>query len=174
MWNKREEAPPPRSFEIPKPEPVRMAAPPRENPAPPVNNTAPREAAHVSPAVIGSSMTIHGEIFSREDLLVDGEVEGKLELQSRLTVGPNGKVRAATIKAREVVVLGTVQGNVEVADKITIRKGGSVVGDIKTAGIVIDDGSYFKGSIDIVKAPPIVTAAATGKQKEAEPAGARA
>jgi cytoskeletal protein CcmA (bactofilin family) len=100
-------------------------------------------------------MIIVGEIYSREELLVDGEVDGKLELQHRLTVGPNGKVRA-TIKAREVVIFGNVQGDVEVSDKITIKKGGSLVGDIRTAGIVIDDGAYFKGSIDIVKTPPIV------------------
>jgi len=102
-------------------------------------------------------MVIIGEIYSREELLVDGEVDGKLELQHRLTVGPNGKLRT-TIKAREVIVYGNVQGNVEVSDKITIKKGGSVVGDIRTAGIVIDDGAYFKGSIDIVKSPPIVAA----------------
>jgi cytoskeletal protein CcmA (bactofilin family) len=102
-------------------------------------------------------MIIVGEIYSREELLVDGEVDGKLELQHRLTVGPNGKVRA-TIKAREVVVHGNVQGDVEVSEKIVIKKGGSLVGDIRTAGIVIDDGAYFKGSIDIVKSPPIVAA----------------
>ena len=71
-------------------------------------------------------MIIVGEIYSREELLVDGEVDGKLELQHRLTVGPNGKVRA-TIKAREVVVFGNVQGDVEVSDKITIKKNGSLV-----------------------------------------------
>jgi len=99
-------------------------------------------------------MIIKGDIFSREELYVDGDVEGKVELQQRLTIGPRGKVRA-NIKAREVIVLGDVHGNVEVSDKITIQRNGSVIGDIKTAGIVIDDGAYFKGSIDIVKSPPI-------------------
>jgi cytoskeletal protein CcmA (bactofilin family) len=65
-------------------------------------------------------------------------------------VGPNGKTHS-TIRAREVVVLGSVQGNVEARDKIAIRKNGKLVGDIKTAGIIIDDGAYFKGSIDIVR-----------------------
>ncbi len=95
----------------------------------------------------------------REDLTVDGEVEGALELQEhRLTVGPNGKVNA-NVKAREVVVLGTIHGNVEVGDRIDLRKDAKLVGDIKTVRIVIEDGAYFKGSIDIVKpevakAPP--------------------
>ena len=60
-------------------------------------------------------MTVKGEVYSREELYVDGEIEGSIEMQHRLTVGPNGKVRA-TIKAREVVVHGNVQGDVEVSD----------------------------------------------------------
>ena len=57
----------------------------------------------------------------------------------------------AGIKAREVVVLGTVHGNVETGDKIEIRKDAKLVGDIKTMRIVIEDGAYFKGSIDIIR-----------------------
>jgi len=108
-------------------------------------------------AAIGSSMFIKGDIRTHEELLVDGEVEGSLESHSLLTVGPNGKVRA-NIKAREVVIFGRVQGNVEVTDKLAIREQGSLVGDIKTAGISIDDGAYFKGSIDIIRPEPKVTA----------------
>ena len=100
--------------------------------------------------------------------MVDGEIEGAIELNDhRLTVGPNGRVRAG-IKAREIVVLGSIDGNVEALDKIDIRKDAKLVGDIKTARIIIEDGAYFKGSIDIVKmdAPkppqPKQTAAAAG------------
>src|SRR5580692_8731953 len=103
-------------------------------------------------AVLGKSVIVKGQIFSREDLTIDGEVEGTVELQEhRLTVGPNGKV-TASIKAREIVVLGTIHGNVETTDKIDIRKDAKLVGDIKTARIVIEDGAYFKGNIDIVRA----------------------
>jgi cytoskeletal protein CcmA (bactofilin family) len=98
-------------------------------------------------------MYIKGDISTREELLVDGEVDGTLESQSLLTVGPKGKVRA-DIKAREVVIFGSVHGNIEVAEKIAIRGEGSLVGNIRTAGISIDDGAYFKGSIDIVRAEP--------------------
>jgi cytoskeletal protein CcmA (bactofilin family) len=101
-------------------------------------------------------MNIKGEIRSREELLVDGEVEGLLESQSLLTVGPNGKVRA-NIKAREVVIFGSVRGDVEVVEKIAIREQGSLIGNIKSAGISIDDGAYFKGSIDIMRPEPKVT-----------------
>ena len=101
-------------------------------------------------------MTIKGDIRTREELLVDGEVEGSMESQSLLTVGPNGKVRA-NIKAREVAIYGSVRGNVEVTEKLSIREQGSLIGDIKSAGISIDDGAYFKGSIDITRPEPKVT-----------------
>jgi cytoskeletal protein CcmA (bactofilin family) len=108
-----------------------------------------------------------GQIFSREDLYVDGEVEGTVEaLEHKLTIGPNGTVRA-TIKAREVVALGNIQGNVEAAEKIEIRKDAKLTGDIRTARIIIEDGAYFKGSIDIVKPEPVKVA--TAKAQPAVP-----
>jgi cytoskeletal protein CcmA (bactofilin family) len=116
-------------------------------------------------------MRIKGEIHSREELLVDGEVEGVMESESLLTVGPNGKVRA-NIKAREVVIFGSVHGNVEVSGKVAIRGQGSLIGNIKSAGIGIDDGAYFKGSIDIVRPDPKVTAkAAPGEPQIVAAAG---
>jgi len=122
-----------------------LSAPVRHDPPPAARNTA----------TIGASMIIKGEIRTHEELLVEGEVEGMLESHSLLTVGPKGKVKA-NIKAREVVIFGSVRGNVEVTEKIAIREQGSLVGDIKTAGISIDDGAYFKGSIDIVRPEPKV------------------
>jgi cytoskeletal protein CcmA (bactofilin family) len=104
-------------------------------------------------AAIGPSMRIKGEIRTQEDLLVDGEVEGLMESQNLVTIGPKGKVKA-NIKAREVVIYGEVRGNVEVSYKIAIREQGSLIGDVKSAGISIDDGAYFKGSIDIVRPEP--------------------
>jgi cytoskeletal protein CcmA (bactofilin family) len=118
------------------------------------------------PAVIGKSVMIKGQIFSREDLTIDGEIDGSVELQEhRLTVGPHGKLQAG-VKAREIVVLGTIHGNVEASDKIDIRKDAKLVGDIKTARIVIEDGAYFKGSIDIAR-PEISKPAAVPAPKPA-------
>jgi cytoskeletal protein CcmA (bactofilin family) len=148
MWTKRDELAGARPG---GPEPIRHDA---AVPQPTMAGAVSREPVPSSAAAIGTSMVIKGDIFSREELYVDGEVDGKLELQHRLTIGPRGKVRAQ-IRAREVVIAGTVEGNVEVSEKITIQRNGSLIGDIKTAGIVIDDGAYFKGSIDIVKSPPI-------------------
>ena len=118
----------------------------------------------VPAATIGKSVTVSGQISSREDLFVDGEVEGTVELpDNRITVGVNGRVKA-TILAKEVIILGSVQGNVEAIEKVEIRKDARLMGDIRTARIVIEDGAVFKGNIDIVrpevKAPPKVQAAA--------------
>ncbi len=101
--------------------------------------------------MLGPGVVVKGEIFAREDLHLGGDLEGVIRLEEhRLTVGPNGRVRA-NIKAREVSIQGQVQGNVETTEKIVIHKDGSLVGDVKTAGIVIEDGAYFKGSIDITR-----------------------
>lgn len=95
-------------------------------------------------------MKIIGEVSSDEELQVEGELEGQLTLKNKLTIGPSSKVNA-NIKAQEVVIFGTVKGNVEAENRISLRSGASIVGDIKTAGIVIEDGAYFKGGIDISK-----------------------
>jgi cytoskeletal protein CcmA (bactofilin family) len=121
-------------------------------------------------ATIGKAVKVVGQIFSREDLYVDGEVEGTVEaLEHKLTIGPNGTVKA-TVKAREVVALGNIQGNVEAADKIEIRKDAKLTGDIRTARIIIEDGAYFKGSIDIVKPEPAKAAKASSPASQAAPA----
>jgi len=102
-------------------------------------------------ATIGKGVTVKGQIFSKENLVLDGEIEGTVEAHDhQITVGPNGRVQAG-VKAREIVVQGTIQGNVEATDKIDIKRDARLVGDIKTARIVIEDGAYFKGSIDIIK-----------------------
>ena len=130
------------------------------------------ETSRGGSATIGKAVKIAGQIYSREDLYVDGDVEGTIELMDhKLTIGPNGKVHAG-VKAREVVALGSIQGNVEASERIEIRKDARLVGDIKTARIVIEDGAYFKGSIDIVKSEPKVAASQPRPQPAAAPAAA--
>jgi cytoskeletal protein CcmA (bactofilin family) len=101
---------------------------------------------------LGASLHVKGEITGNEDLHVDGSVEGLIQLQERkLTVGASAKLTADVV-AREVVVYGNVKGNVRAKDRIEIKKDGSVVGDLTTARIMIEDGAYFKGSIEIDRA----------------------
>ena len=103
-------------------------------------------------ARLGSSLHVKGEITGNEDLMIDGTVEGLVQLEDRkLTVGASAKLTADVI-AREVVVCGNVKGNLRARDRIEIKKDGSVVGDLTTARIMIEDGAYFKGSIEIDKA----------------------
>jgi cytoskeletal protein CcmA (bactofilin family) len=104
--------------------------------------------------MIGKSVKVVGEIFTKEDLYVDGDIEGTIESQdNKVTIGPNGRVQA-NIRAREVIILGQVQGNVDTSDKVDIRKDAKLVGNITTARISIEDGALFKGSIDIKKPEP--------------------
>ncbi len=103
-------------------------------------------------ARLGASLHVKGEITGNEDLHIDGSVEGLVQLEDRkLTVGASARVTADII-AREVVVYGNVKGNLRARDRIEIKKDGSVVGDLTTARIMIEDGAYFKGSIEIDKA----------------------
>jgi len=103
-------------------------------------------------ARLGASLHVKGEITGNEDLAIDGSVEGLVHLEDRkLTIGASAKVTADVI-AREVVVYGNVKGNLRARDRIEIKKDGSVIGDLTTARIMIEDGAYFKGSIEIDKA----------------------
>lgn len=103
-------------------------------------------------AHIGKSVIIKGELSGSEDLYLDGEVEGVVDLKGNsLTIGPNGKIRA-NITAREVVIQGKVDGNIQASDRLDLRQTGLLNGDVTTARIVIEDGAFFKGSVEIQKA----------------------
>src|SRR5205085_10901765 len=106
-----------------------------------------------SSAVLGPNWVIKGNVHSEADLTIDGEVEGTIDVPGhRLTIGPSGKVAVDTMTANEVVVSGSVRGNIEASGRVTIRKDAKLVGDVQTAGVVIEDGAYFKGGIHIRRA----------------------
>jgi cytoskeletal protein CcmA (bactofilin family) len=112
----------------------------------PMGATADRATARLGP-----TLHVKGEISGNEDLVIEGSVEGLVQLdEHKLTVGASAKVTADII-AREVAVYGTVKGNLQAKNRIEIKKDGSVNGDLTTARIVIEDGAYFKGSIEIDK-----------------------
>lgn len=102
-------------------------------------------------ASIGRSIVVKGELSANEDLVVDGQFEGTVNLQDHcLTVGANGKVKAE-ILARQVVIYGVVNGNVSAREKVEVRRTGNVTGDLRSASVSIEEGAYFKGSIDILR-----------------------
>ena len=120
----------------------------------PQERTPPPVPAAPKIAAVGKTMRLRGELYSEEELYLDGEFEGTLEVRHRLTIGPNGKIKA-NVKAKELVVEGWIQGNVEAAERIVIMNGASILGDVKTSGIVIEDGAFFKGGIDILRPEPV-------------------
>jgi cytoskeletal protein CcmA (bactofilin family) len=98
---------------------------------------------------IGKSVVIKGELNGSEDLTIEGQVEGKIELrQNVLTIGPNGKIKAQLF-AKSVIILGEVTGNVTATEKVDIRDNGSVDGDIASPRVAIAEGAHFRGSIDM-------------------------
>ena len=111
-------------------------------------------AAEHATGWLGSSLRVKGDITGTEDLLIDGSVEGLIQLDERkLTVGAAAKVTADII-ARDVVVYGNVKGNVRAKGRVEIKKDGSVIGNLTTAQIMIEDGADFKGSIEIDRGTP--------------------
>lgn len=116
-----------------------------------------------APTRLGKTIRIKGEMTASEDVYVEGELEGKLDLgDSDLVVGQRGKVRAE-VKAHSILVLGHLEGKVHAIDKTEIRKSGSLLGSLVTSRIISEDGAGFRGSIDISERE---------KKEEAPPAAA--
>jgi cytoskeletal protein CcmA (bactofilin family) len=109
-------------------------------------------AVENTPARIGKSVIICGEIKGSEDLIVDGRVEGTVNLsESRLTVGPTADV-AADLSARDVLIQGHVQGNVVASGRVELRAGCTVEGDIRALRLVVEDNAVFRGKVDLTQA----------------------
>ncbi|PYN49029.1 MAG: cell shape determination protein CcmA [Candidatus Rokuibacteriota bacterium] len=125
---------------------------------------------HEELASIGKSIVINGELSGSEDLTIEGQVEGKIELRDHvLTVGSNGHIKAQ-VTAKVIVVLGHVTGNLTATERVDIRENGSVEGDIVAPRVAIADGSHFRGSIDMQRKEQSATTdrAAGGLKLEAK------
>jgi cytoskeletal protein CcmA (bactofilin family) len=125
-------------------------------------------------AHIGTSVIIKGELSGSEDLYVDGQVEGTIELHGNsLIIGPNGQVRA-DVNAKGVIVQGKMEGNIRASERTELKKSAIAVGNIVTQRIAIEDGAYFKGKVDIQKdgaKPDLAKAEARSAQGAAASAG---
>jgi cytoskeletal protein CcmA (bactofilin family) len=109
-------------------------------------------AVENAPARIGKTVVICGEVKGSEDLIVDGRVEGTVNLsESRLTIGPNANV-AADLSAKDVLILGQVQGNVVASGRVELRAGCSVEGDIRALRLAVEDNAVFRGKVDLTQA----------------------
>ena len=143
MWRKPEDSKPSSTVTevpaVPRPEPVRSVA----------GMTA--EVVQPSGGVVTSSILIKGEIRGREDLYIDGEVQGSIHLvDGRVTVGPHGKV-SADVDAREIVIRGIVKGSLRGRDRVEVGRTGDIRGDISTLRIAIEEGAQIHSKVEITR-----------------------
>jgi cytoskeletal protein CcmA (bactofilin family) len=151
MWNSNKQN------EYPAPAPAQPATTHSAAPAASTFNSAPASSAPVrssapaakSLATLGPGLTVKGQISGDEDLQVEGKVEGPISLKGqRLTVGSAGEI-VSDVHAREVIVYGKVRGNLFAEDRVEVKKDGSVIGNITGGRVLIEDGAYLKGQIEI-------------------------
>jgi cytoskeletal protein CcmA (bactofilin family) len=147
VWKKNDE---PSTFRPAEPSP----APRPATTTPPQTSASPAPVAAETPrrgdrATIGPSIFIKGDLTGDEDLVIEGRVEGKVDLkQNNVTVGKNGRVKA-DVYGRVVTIEGEVDGNVFAHEQAFLRQSGAIRGNISAPRVVLEDGSRFKGSIDM-------------------------
>ena len=170
MWKRGEvERPPVSSREVTGTVPPVLPVAPA---APRVNAPEPEAIRHMDKDAfnVGKSVVFKGELSGSEDLVVEGTVEGKIELREHvLTVGSHGKIKAEVF-AKIVIVLGEVVGNITASEKVELRESGSVDGDITAPRVGIAEGAHLRGSVDMQKKPVVAAAPVQGAKPDAKPA----
>jgi cytoskeletal protein CcmA (bactofilin family) len=137
--------PGPSSAPTPSSKPSTPTAKKTTSPAPPRET----QAGSGKAVNIGPSVHIKGTLSGREDLTVDGKVDGKITLKDHvLTIGTNGQIEAA-LQAKAVIVHGKVVGDITANDRVEIASSGTVTGDVRAPRVAIADGAMFRGSVDM-------------------------
>ncbi len=147
-WNpkKSDDPPSPQPQPTAAPRPMATAPAPSTSPAPAASEPQRRPTER---ATIGPSIFIKGDLSGEEDLVIEGRVEGLVDLkQNNVTIGKNGRVKA-DVFGKVVVVEGEVDGNVFAREQAILRQSGSIRGNITAPRVILEDGSRFKGSIDM-------------------------
>jgi cytoskeletal protein CcmA (bactofilin family) len=143
--NEAPNAAPSPAFQPPSAQP-NFGSSPAPSSSAPARSSAP--GAKVT-ATLGVGLTVKGQISGDEDLQVEGKVEGPISLKGqRLTVGKTGEL-VSDVHAQEIIVYGKVRGNLHASDRVEVKKDGSVVGNITGGRVLIEDGAYLKGQIEI-------------------------
>ena len=123
---------------------------------------------------MGQSIAIKGELSGAEDLTLEGQVEGKINLPDNvLTIGTSARINAEVV-AKSIVVLGQLVGNVTVKEKFDLKAGGSMQGNLKAPRIAMADGAIFGGKVEMPGAktvPVLTTPASTPPAQKLEPVG---
>lgn len=160
VWKKSDDSPSHNPEPSPAPRPASAPAP-----APVTSSEPPRRSSER--ATIGPSIFIKGDLSGEEDLVIEGRVEGKVDLkQNNVTVGKNGKVKA-DVFGRVVIIEGEVDGNVFAREQAILRQAGAIRGNITSPRVVLEDGSRFKGSIDM-EAPKESAGSGPSRQERQE------
>jgi cytoskeletal protein CcmA (bactofilin family) len=162
MWRKPEDTKP--SSPV-----AQVPTPPRVEP--PARSVAGLTAEVVQPSggVITSSLVIKGEIRGREDLYIDGEVQGTINLsQGRVTIGPHGKI-SADVEATEIVVRGTVKGAIRGRERVEIGRTGEIHGNISTIRISIEEGAIIHSKVEITRSEESGSARTSAKSSVTAP-----
>jgi cytoskeletal protein CcmA (bactofilin family) len=141
----------------------RSSAAPQPEPA----KRAPVQGGSREAAVIGPSIHIDGDLRGEEDLLIEGEVNGTVQLKNNsLTIGSQGKIRA-DVYAHSVYVEGYMEGDIYGSERVSVRKSAQVRGNITSPRVSLEDGARFKGSIEM---DPQAVEAALGSRRGASAA----
>ncbi len=112
-------------------------------------------AVEVTPARLGKTVVIRGEVKGSEDLVIDGHVEGAITLaENRLTIGPNADV-LADLSARDVLIQGRLKGNIVATGRVELRAGSAVEGDVRALRLAIEDNAVFRGKVDLTQGAKI-------------------
>ncbi len=160
MWKARPEENKPANLNSPQPSqpasaPAVVATPSIS--APQKETSKANDSYRTEVGHIGKSVLIRGELSGSEDLYLDGEIEGNIDLRDHsLIIGPNGRIKA-TVTARDLAVHGKLEGNVTATGRVELKKSCTLIGDVSTQRIVIEDGAFFKGAIDIKEGKDIKT-----------------
>jgi len=108
-------------------------------------------AVELTPARLGKTVVIRGEVKGCEDLVIDGHVEGAITLaENRLTIGPNADV-LADLSARDVLIQGKLKGNIVATGRVELRAGSAVEGDVRALRLAIEDNAVFRGKVDLTQ-----------------------
>ena len=153
MWKRDQDAKPtggqPAGPAVPSPQ---VVTPPISQAAVPVAAIEPTQSTgrnETRMVNIGKSVVIKGDLQGSEDLTIEGQVEGRIELKENvLTIGPNAMINAQVF-AKTIIIMGTVQGNVIASEKVDIRHGASVAGDVASPRVAIAEGAQFDGKVDM-------------------------
>jgi cytoskeletal protein CcmA (bactofilin family) len=155
MWSKRKE-----EDAVFRPiQPAHAPVPENGGSAHPIRTYDGKPVTEGGVSTFARNVIVKGKIFSGENLVVDGEMEGSIDCpEHRLTIGANARVKA-DLKARELLILGAVEGNVDAADNVELKKDAKLVGDIRTGRLLIEEGARFNGNIQMIEAsaPAVVS-----------------